>query len=527
MSPNERFTYYDQSHTTGMDIQQTPKCVAAITLGKDMVLRDFAQGAWRMRQLGMGQSLEVLVPPQVVKLIQETSATNRLHCDALAWLCQRTITCEATEERQLRKLQTQTVARQPCLKETISLALTAKASFNPDASHCLSFLEVPVEFAILPTDAKVKVTLNDFLADHSFARWITTGLQHSKLQDIERSRSSSSSCAADKPRDATAHQLDGEVQNEKEAQAQAHALHDPPQKELATFLFDAETDKPWHLQNLSDAQTDAPSFGFPLCDFEWPDRVRAKLHVDSRIMLSHNFTPRIVASQQFGEQRTETLGNKFHPRLKNVTTVLVSNGKRPYVMALSLREAETIRWYQHKRPELFSYPEMPPFSVMHVTGARLVQSREFQESAYCKTARAVLRFFNSDVVFSPDEQQMLAKALSQTSVQDRIYFFMDCKNMRKRPYEREMDALEVVFSPSASSTTSGESEKTREATDGTQIMHAESLECADADSLRHSTLAELSQRCDMHVACLAHVAQQFDALESRMLQLTSLSTVHG
>jgi hypothetical protein len=35
---NERFTFYDQVHTTGMDIKQTVDACAALTLGKDMYL---------------------------------------------------------------------------------------------------------------------------------------------------------------------------------------------------------------------------------------------------------------------------------------------------------------------------------------------------------------------------------------------------------------------------------------------------------------------------------------------------------
>ena len=41
---HERFSFYDQVHTTGMDIKQCADACAALTLGKDMVFRDYAQG---------------------------------------------------------------------------------------------------------------------------------------------------------------------------------------------------------------------------------------------------------------------------------------------------------------------------------------------------------------------------------------------------------------------------------------------------------------------------------------------------
>ena len=37
---NERFTFYDQVHTTGMDIKQAIDARAVCTLGKDMTLRE-------------------------------------------------------------------------------------------------------------------------------------------------------------------------------------------------------------------------------------------------------------------------------------------------------------------------------------------------------------------------------------------------------------------------------------------------------------------------------------------------------
>jgi hypothetical protein len=52
---HRRFSFYDQIHTTGMDIHQCIDSKAAITLGKDMTFRDYAQGAFRMRGIGQGE----------------------------------------------------------------------------------------------------------------------------------------------------------------------------------------------------------------------------------------------------------------------------------------------------------------------------------------------------------------------------------------------------------------------------------------------------------------------------------------
>jgi hypothetical protein len=66
---NERFTFYDQVHTTGMDIKQAVDACAALTLGKDMVFRDYAQGSFRMRGIGKGQTIKLLIVPEIADRI--------------------------------------------------------------------------------------------------------------------------------------------------------------------------------------------------------------------------------------------------------------------------------------------------------------------------------------------------------------------------------------------------------------------------------------------------------------------------
>jgi hypothetical protein len=64
-----------QVNTTGTDIEQTPDARAAITLGHAMTFRDLAQGAFRMRGIGTGQTVVLLVQPEVAQLVQ--AATSR------------------------------------------------------------------------------------------------------------------------------------------------------------------------------------------------------------------------------------------------------------------------------------------------------------------------------------------------------------------------------------------------------------------------------------------------------------------
>jgi len=54
-----------------MDIHQCIDARAAITLGKDMTFRDYAQGAFRMRGIGQGQTLELFIIPEVMERINK------------------------------------------------------------------------------------------------------------------------------------------------------------------------------------------------------------------------------------------------------------------------------------------------------------------------------------------------------------------------------------------------------------------------------------------------------------------------
>ncbi|KAL7066785.1 EF hand family protein [Cryptosporidium serpentis] len=73
ISLDKRFTFYDHIHTTGQDIKHTPLAEAILTIGKDMIFRDFAQGAYRMRQLGQGQTINIVIQVQVADLIEKNS----------------------------------------------------------------------------------------------------------------------------------------------------------------------------------------------------------------------------------------------------------------------------------------------------------------------------------------------------------------------------------------------------------------------------------------------------------------------
>ncbi|EHL31678.1 DUF3638 domain-containing protein [Legionella drancourtii] len=60
-TPEQRFTYYDQSHTLGTDIAQALQAHAFVLADEKTSLQAFLQGSMRMRGLGLEQTMEIIV----------------------------------------------------------------------------------------------------------------------------------------------------------------------------------------------------------------------------------------------------------------------------------------------------------------------------------------------------------------------------------------------------------------------------------------------------------------------------------
>ncbi|KAK9171353.1 EF-hand calcium-binding domain-containing protein [Cryptosporidium meleagridis] len=78
VSLERRFAFYDHVHSIGQDIKHTPLAKAILTVSKDMIFRDFAQGAYRMRQLGQGQTIHIVLQAQVADLIERNAMVCRM-----------------------------------------------------------------------------------------------------------------------------------------------------------------------------------------------------------------------------------------------------------------------------------------------------------------------------------------------------------------------------------------------------------------------------------------------------------------
>ncbi len=63
------FVYFDHIHTTGTDIRLPRSSFGIVTISGDTILRDYQQACWRLRQLGEGQQIRLLLAPQICRLV--------------------------------------------------------------------------------------------------------------------------------------------------------------------------------------------------------------------------------------------------------------------------------------------------------------------------------------------------------------------------------------------------------------------------------------------------------------------------
>jgi hypothetical protein len=195
VSLEKRFAFYDQIHTTGMDIKHVVNATAVITLGKDMVFRDYVQGAYRMRGIGNGQRICVFIIPEVKELMARElkdctfSTTSSGHTleDVVAWLVINSLRSEQTQWTMLCIQNIGNLYRKnafSCLHENSKNLLSDKSSFeakpfvddierskfvaNLNADDGLRVFDESIDFSLeagvpdpLPFESKLRSMLDD------------------------------------------------------------------------------------------------------------------------------------------------------------------------------------------------------------------------------------------------------------------------------------------------------------------------------------------------------------------------------
>jgi len=332
VATRRRFTFYDQVHTTGMDISQAPDACAVVTIGKDMTFRDYAQGTFRMRGIGAGQTIHLYLIPEVEQLIHNELGGKRSRdkpfkaVDVPAWLLINSMRTEAVQYSMLSLQELYNCWRKEgmrCLVEDVR----KYSPFFPDAPladspigrlrrfvdgdddgalrRSVQLFREHVGFEVpdhIPSPQPFYDKVHDLIAENK--HFITSDAAQRLVEDVaERVKYT---------KDLATEELEAEVvnENEQEQQQQQEEEAEEEQEKVSRYTRDDEQANPWQISLLNSEPTcvagEAPFYRFSAFSVR---RSQPKLE----------FPPYLLCSDNWFRPRWIGLGDR---RLKNVLVIM-------------------------------------------------------------------------------------------------------------------------------------------------------------------------------------------------------------
>lgn len=468
LPPNKRFTFYDHVHTTGTDIRQCIDARAAVTLGKDMTFRDYAQGCWRMRGLENGQTLTTIVTKEVLQLVHQVSETGNLAVDIVAWLLVSSARADELQHMQLLKQSLAHVWRRNAMRHLVNEGAHSEArsvSASTDASG--EDESKGVEDAALDTTADSRAAYFRGVArsaaifrerlDHDISDNFSPQLSfndqlrrsaeaHSDFTGAPDDRKRVSVILAEATTVAAATQgaaLDADMVRlaENEEQAEEQRQQQQESHEVSSRACGSVTQIKWSVANLLHPGRLVESNQFV--------RLRDYVVASGVTPLTPLLPSLYLTSNYAGAPSTE---------LKNVHVLLVWSSLEvgaSQCAILCLAEAASLRRHIHAAPEMFVGLNIQLLLADGTSLERLGKmccSSEEDARMFITTSRAVARFFDCQMWYSPQETVALLDALVDIRVDDRLAYFRALQSRRTR--ERQVwddTSVSVIFSQADSS----------------------------------------------------------------------------
>jgi len=493
---SRRFTFFDQIHTTGMDIRQAPTATAVVTIGKDMVFRDYAQGAYRMRGIGKGQRVHLYVIPEVATRIREalgdSHRTARAEVDVPAWLLLNAMRVEGLQFVKLCQQELANVFRKGTLQRLIRDVDAAKSSASQsdwqrvcrfteklapsgatpeEKAQCaremrfsITEFREPISYVVsdrvrpvVPFVGKVKAEVQDKTAAGGAAGVVLDALNRQRLSLVVERLVAAIGAGGRDDADEAKMGLNAEVVHEQEAEEEQEQEAEQEEQKISSFARDDEQHLPWPAGHLRQDPASLPagqaSF-YPASKFTCRPQQPPLEGLPVALQLSDNFY----------KLRWVGLGDR---RLKNCVIFLqwiATDGGTTSYAAISLAEGETLRWLIHHSPKLNGEVAtcirlLSSGSVLDATalyrtmggkhdvdeGKALPDGAAPDEAALRSTdrlthfvsprgAQLFFRFFNSDMFYSEPELRFLeAEVLRFIPCRERrATFFTEVLRLRRR-----------------------------------------------------------------------------------------------
>ncbi|KDO28986.1 hypothetical protein SPRG_20090 [Saprolegnia parasitica CBS 223.65] len=485
LGPEKRFTFYDQVHTTGMDIKQCTSARAVLTLGKDMTFRDYAQGAYRMRGIGAGQTIHLYLIPEVENRIRQEVATGPVLLDDFrllvpAWLLVNSMKMESMQLVQLSLQELHNTWRKRALYALLdevdahrhgqnATQRLLRFQGNDWLRQCIDAFRVQVSYAVaaqLPLPKAITDTMAELTAAH--AAFVQTPAELARIETVQRRVSSLSGHVTA----SSDMHLNAEVVHENEAEAEEEAEEEAEQEEqkMSAYTRDDEHPVPWSTDALKEMTGD--SF-YPMARFQAHTACPSIAFPVSMLVSDNYFRPRWIG---LGERRLKNVGflMEWHPlqiqsRLRaRITTLFVAicaqqPGIAPtdaaaqaiqlasqsdlgtpdenevpgpvYVVALSLAEGETLRRMIHCAHPIFAVSGIQ----LRTADGALVEASHASSAALTPTVQEAIecfRFFNGEMYYTAPQMDHVLAGLADIPLHLRHEFFMCCLRLRRR--ERQL-----------------------------------------------------------------------------------------
>lgn len=391
---DRRFTFYDQIHTTGMDIHQAANVMGVVTVNKDMTFRDYAQGSWRMRGLEYtGQKLAVLVSPQVVKLIddklalapqkkkpaqkkkggarEDASASLLTPFRIVAFLMLNHLESLARQQAQMKKLQIHTGWKKAAL-----FLEPAKIYLDP-----VDYTETTSSGQGSQAEATVAATL----AKVEGFRQVSAKVKKSLFAEIKAAAKAISDSALSNLEVS----LDAEQQQQREQEQQVATMRFKDDEAVQAWSGNRLIAEPWTLAALEQNT-------YHLEDLEFIGAPKMKpLEVDLRF------------------SKNATWKSPENHRLRNIQYCLQLKGA--YIV-LSLDEAQSFKW-----------AKVSEVADTEVAAATLTHIRKDAKDEVVQ----FLRFLNSELEFSKEDIENIRRMLQGVSANE-LYFAIKRHRRRDR-----------------------------------------------------------------------------------------------
>ena len=457
IAPEHRFTFYDQIHTTGMDIKQYSMARAVLTIGKDMTFRDYAQGAYRMRGIGKGQTIHVFLIPEIQHQLE--NQTDIL-VQVPAWLVLNSMRMERMQLIQLSKQEIENVWRKQALKTLLLTAGQGRRRFlQNNLDRAIQLYREEISYDIRDDMSKgmeFHEKMSRLVSEHEALGFLQTSEAKERVAIVLERIHQLNDVVTD-------HDLNAEMVNENEIEAEEEAEEEAEQEEekMSAYRRDDEAPHPWPVTILSSPSYSRETF-YPLATFQ-PTETCPKIQFPSTLCLTNNFfrpewlglgsrrVKNVGIVLEWIPQATATLQTKIHQlfqqymavdgtdattaaskameeALKTSHTAVTSRDER-YFVVLSLAEGETIRRMIHMHHPALSVTGL----ALRTVDGRVLDSSFPKTILEMEVETQCLRFFNNEMYFTPSQLDALdQKGLANVTKVDRCRFFEQILILRRR-----------------------------------------------------------------------------------------------